>query len=99
MATTLDAMLVKTPAICDGRIRLDGTRITVHRLAALYKQGLNAEEIAQTYPHLTLGQVYLALAYYHAHRDEVEADLAADDARYDNLKRQSRSGLPPDVRW
>ena len=33
-------------------------------------------------------RVYTALAYYHANRDEVEAELAADDAEYDALKSQ-----------
>lgn len=83
MSTMLDSLLVKTPGVCGGRIRIDGTRITVHRIAVLYKQGQNAEEVARTYPHLSLGQVYAALAYYHANRDEVEAELAADDAEYD----------------
>jgi homoserine acetyltransferase len=32
--------------------------------------------------HLTLAQVYAALAYYHANRDEIEADLAEEDAEY-----------------
>jgi uncharacterized protein (DUF433 family) len=72
-----------------GRIRVEGTRITVHRIATLYKQGLTAEEIAQTYPHLSLSQVYTALAWYHANRDEIEAELAAMDAEYDELKRQA----------
>lgn len=88
MSTMLDNLLVKTPGVCGGRIRIDGSRITVHRIAVLYKQGQNAEEIARTYPHLSLGQVYTALAYYHANRDEVEAELAADDAEYDALKSQ-----------
>ena len=88
MSTTLDSLLVRTPGVCGGRIRIDGTRITVHRIAVLYKQGQNAEEVARTYPHLSLGQVYAALAYYHANRDEVEAELAADDAEYDTLKSQ-----------
>lgn len=86
MATTLDTMLTSTPDVCGGRIRIDGTRITVHRIATLYKQGLSAEEIGQTYSHLTLGQIYAALAYYHANRESVESELAADDARYDELK-------------
>lgn len=86
MSTTLDSLLVRTAGVCGGRIRIDGTRITVHRIAVLYKQGQDAEEIARTYPHLSLGQVYTALAYYHANRDEVEAELAADDAEYDTLK-------------
>ena len=51
MSTTLDGMLVKTPEVCGGRIHIDGTRITVHRMATLYKQGQSAEDIGQTYPH------------------------------------------------
>lgn len=89
MSTTLDALLVKTPDVCGGRIRIDGTRITVHRIATLYKQGQHAEDIAQTYPHLTLSQIYTALAHFHANRDEIESDLAAADAEYDELNQQS----------
>ena len=42
----------------------------------------------EMYSHLSLGQVYAALAYYHANRDEIEAELAASDARYDELSGQ-----------
>ncbi len=48
-----------------GRLRIDRTRIRVHRIATLYKQGLMAEDIIQTYPHLSYSQIYVALAYYH----------------------------------
>ena len=82
-------MLVKTPGTCGGRIRIDGTRITVEQVAVLYKQGQSAEEITQTYPHLSLGQVYAALAYYHANRGEIETELAAADAEYDKLKQEN----------
>ena len=92
MATTLDNLLVKTPGVCGGWIRLDGTRITVHRIAVLYKQGQSAEEIAETYPHLSLGQVYTALAHYHANREEIESELATTDADYDRLKRREEPG-------
>ncbi len=85
MSLTLDAMLAKTADVCGGHIRIEGTRITVHRIATLYKQGQSPEEMVQTYPHLSLGQVYAALAYYHANRSEIESELAAADASYDNL--------------
>jgi uncharacterized protein (DUF433 family) len=85
---TLQHMLTSTPGVCGGRIRIDGTRITVHRIATLYKQGQSAEDIFQTYPHLSLEQIYLALAYYHANRAQIDSELAADDALYDELKRQ-----------
>lgn len=87
--TALDAMLVQTADVCGGRIRIDGTRITVHRIATLYQQGQNAEEIARTYSHLSLGQVYTALAYYHANRIEIDAELAADDAQYEDRQSQT----------
>ena len=83
MSTTLDSILVKTPGVCGGRIRIDGTRITVHRIATLYRQGQTAEDIAQTYPHLSLGQIYTALAYYHANREQIDAEIADADAEYD----------------
>lgn len=41
-----------------------------------------AEEISRRMSHLNLAQVYAALAYYHANCDEIEADLAEEDAEY-----------------
>ncbi len=35
---------------------------------------------AERIGHLTVGQVYAALAYYHANREEIDADLAAEEA-------------------
>ena len=92
MTTALDAMLVQTRDVCGGRIRIDGTRITVSRIATLYRQGLTAEEIATTYSHLSLGQVYAALAYYHANLAEIEAELSEADELYDRVKGESCGG-------
>ena len=78
MSTEISTLLVSSPDVCGGRLRIDGTRITVNQIVVLYKQGCNAEDIADEYPHLTLAQVYAALAYYYANQDEIEADLAAE---------------------
>ncbi len=59
-----------------------GTKTSVRRVAVLYKQGASAEEIARRISHLSLAQVYAALAYYHANRNEIEIDLAQQDAEY-----------------
>jgi uncharacterized protein (DUF433 family) len=88
MPVALDTMLVRTPDVCGGRIRIDGTRITVHRIATLYKQGQSAEEISRTYDHLSLGQIYAALAYFHANREEIDPELAAADREYDEHERR-----------
>lgn len=47
----------------------------MHRIVQWYKLGLTPEEIADELEPLTLAQVYAALAYYHANRDEIERDL------------------------
>ena len=47
--------------------------------------GRSPEEIADQYGHLSLAQVHAALAYYHANRDEIDAELAAEEAEYDRL--------------
>ena len=74
--------------VCGGRLRINGTRITVIQVAAMYRQGLSAEDIEQSYVHLNLAQVYAALAYYHANREEVIAELRAEDELYEQLKQE-----------
>lgn len=81
-------MLVATPGTCGGRLRINGTRISVQQIASLFRRGLSAEDIEQTYEHLSLAQVFAALAYYLANRDEVDAALAEEDALYDQLKQE-----------
>ena len=37
----------------------------------------DADEIQRQHPHLSLSQIYAALAYYHDHQDELHHDIAA----------------------
>ncbi|HKY28082.1 MAG TPA: DUF433 domain-containing protein [Pyrinomonadaceae bacterium] len=79
MSTEIATLLVRTPDVCGGRLRIHGTRITVNQIAVMYKRGYSADDIVNEYPHLTMAQVYAALAHYHANREEIEADLAVDE--------------------
>lgn len=88
MRTEIGTLLVRSPDICGGRLRIEGTRVTVNQIVVWYKQGYSPEEIADQYPHLTLSQVYAALAYYHANREEIEADLAAEKIEADRLEQE-----------
>jgi uncharacterized protein (DUF433 family) len=88
MNIAVTTVLTSSPDVCGGRLRIDGTRITVNQIVTLYKRGYSAEEIADQYPHLTLAQVYTALAYYHGNRAEVEADLAAEAAEAARLEQE-----------
>ena len=84
MSTTTDigTLVTRSPDISSGRPIITGTRTSVRRVVVLYKQGASAEEIARRMSHISLAQVYAALAYYHANRDEIEADLAEEDSEY-----------------
>jgi uncharacterized protein (DUF433 family) len=88
MSVALDSLLTSTPGVCGSRLCIAGTRITVLQIATLFRQGWTAEEIRDSYPHLSLAQVYAALAYYHSNREEVERQLAEEDAEADHLERE-----------
>jgi len=90
MHTDIGSLLVSTPGIRHGRPCIAGTGITVHRIALWYKLGHGPEEIARRYGHITEAQIYAALAYYHANRDEVEAELAHDELEATQIEQTSR---------
>src|SRR5271166_3108565 len=76
----IGTLIDRDPAIRGGRPKIAGTGLTVSRIAGWYKAGMTPEEIALEYAHLTLAQVHAALAYYHVNRDEIEADIAEEEA-------------------
>jgi len=75
------------PGYCGGKPHIAGHRIKVQHVAVWHnRMGMSPEEIVATYPGLTLPAVYAALAYYHGHRAEIDADIAADEAFADQMK-------------
>jgi uncharacterized protein (DUF433 family) len=86
-ATVIDigTLIVRNPDICGNRPRIADTRITVGRIATLWKQGLMPEEIADNWGYLSMAQVYAALTYYHANREEIEQASQQDREDYDLL--------------
>lgn len=93
--TDIGSLIVRSDDVRSGRPRVAGTGVTVRRIVGWYKQGLTPEEIATEIPHLSLAQVYAALTYYHANRDEIEADIAAEDAATTHL--ETRHTLPRNI--
>ena len=93
--TDIGTLIVRTPEVRGGRPRIAGTGVTVRRIVGWYKLGLSPEEIADRIDHLSLAQVHAALAYYHANREEIEADIAAEEAEAERLEQEyllSRKG-------
>ena len=44
----------------------------------------DADEMQRQHPHLSLAQIYAALAYYHDHQDEIEREI---DERLERVER------------
>ena len=90
MATLTDigSLIIWTPEIRGGRPRIAGTGVTVRRIVGWYKLGLSPEEIADEFGHLSLAQVHAALTYYHANREEIEVDIAAEETEADRLEQE-----------
>ncbi len=87
----IGTLIVRTPEVCAGRPRIAGTGVAVRRIVGWYALGLTPEEIADRVGHLSLAQVHAALACYHANREGIEADIAAEDAEAQRLAKE-RSG-------
>jgi uncharacterized protein (DUF433 family) len=90
-STDIGTLIVRSPEIRGGRPRIAGTGVTVRRIVGWYKAGRTPEEIAETYGHLTLAQVFAALTYYQANREEIEADIATEEAEADRLEAEHLS--------
>jgi uncharacterized protein (DUF433 family) len=56
----------------DGGYRVAGTRVSLDSVVYAFLRGESPEGIAESFPALTLEQVFGALAYYSANRDEVD---------------------------
>jgi uncharacterized protein (DUF433 family) len=78
MSVELDSLLTHSTDVRHDRVRIAATGITVHRVAVLSNLGHSPEEIVRNYKHLTLAGVHAALAYYHANREQVDAEIDAD---------------------
>ncbi|HLO49898.1 MAG TPA: DUF433 domain-containing protein [Kamptonema sp.] len=90
--TDIGTLIISTPETCGNRPRIAETRITVQRIAVWYKMGMNPEEIISEIPHLNLAQVHAALAYYYANKQQIDADIADEDAECDRLANEQKAG-------
>lgn len=77
----------------DGGYWISGTRVSLDSVVFAFLGGLSPETIAgECFPTLTLEQVYGAIAYYLAHRPEIDAYLKHADDEFEAL-RQATHGV------
>ena len=71
------------------------SRVSLDSVVLAFLDGLSPETIAaECFPVLTLEQVYGAITYYLAHRDEIDAYLRQADAEFDALRQATHTADP-----
>jgi uncharacterized protein (DUF433 family) len=74
-----------------GRPWIDDTNVKVIEVALDHlAYGWDAETIQENYPHLSLAQVYAALAWYYDHQAEMDAEIQNQEERIRALKAASK---------
>jgi uncharacterized protein (DUF433 family) len=74
----LNGLLEAREGFRQGRPVLRGTGITVQTIVAAHLRGETPEEILEGFPHASLAAIHAALAYYYAHKDEMDAEYEED---------------------
>ncbi len=70
-------------------ILADTTMKVVELVLARIAYGWSAEELHFQFPHLSLGQIYSALAYYWDHRETFEQEIEQRLVRVDQIQQQA----------
>ena len=78
----------------EGGYWVTGTRVSLDSLVYAFREGHTAESLAQSFPVLTLEQVYGAITYYLAHREVVDAYLLQQEAAFAHLAQDLRQRDP-----
>ncbi len=88
-----------TPGVCGAKPCIAGTRIRVQDIYVWHElQGRSADEIVSDFPHLRLGDVYAALAYYWDHREEIDRQVQEEAAFVEAMKKKTPSPLEEKLR-
>ena len=67
---------------------IKGTRVALDSIIYKFQQGRSPESIQDSFPALSLSQVYAAIAYYLDHQAELEEYLALNEATEAEFKQE-----------
>ncbi|HCS90708.1 MAG: DUF433 domain-containing protein [Thiohalocapsa sp. PB-PSB1] len=85
------------PADASGVFRVGSSRVTLDSVVSAFRDGAGAtaEEIAEHYPALTLGEVYAIIAYYLARTAEVNDYLRTREQRSAEVRQANERLFDP----
>ena len=74
----------------EGGYRVGDTRVSLDSIVYLFREGMSAESMVESYPSLSLEAVHGALAFYLANENEIDAYLAEGERIAESQHAQSR---------
>jgi len=81
-------------AKAEGMYKIVGSRVSLDSVVYAYWNGQTAESIAQSFPTLSLEQVYGAITFYLANRAQVDSYLEQRKRDYEVRREASREADP-----
>lgn len=78
----------------EGAYRVAGSRVSLDSIIYGFWQGESPETIAQSFPTLTLEQVYGAIAFYLGRQAEIDAYIKAGEAEFARRREAARAADP-----
>ena len=78
----------------DGGYWIKESRISLDSLVYAFQRGASPESIQQSFPLLTLEEVYGAITYYLAHQAETDAYLKEEEKKIDSDRHALREADP-----
>jgi uncharacterized protein (DUF433 family) len=91
MPFTIQAAAPPLREDADGALRVGNSRVLLDLVIRAFQDGATPETIAQRYPTLALADVYAVIAYYLAHRSEVEEYLDRQEQMANEVRRRIES--------
>ena len=78
----------------DEAYRVTGSRVSLDSIVYCFWNGDSPESIVQSFPTLTLEQVYGAIAYYLDHQNEIDEYIKQGEADYEARRKAARESDP-----
>ncbi len=72
----------------DGTVRVTGSRVTLDTVVSAFKRGNTAEQIQDSFPSLTLSQIYGVISRYIDHQEEADEYLKERRTEADGIRQE-----------
>ena len=84
----------KPVRMVEGTLRVGDSRVSLDTVVYHFNNGLDAAEIQRDYDSMSLAQVHAAIAYYLHNKAQVDAYLAEQEIRQEQIRKRIERDFP-----